>query len=104
MCLLDSRADGQHYLQIDWPLRKTFTLGVCNVKADSLVNPRNILLPPLQIKLGLMKNFVKALDKDGQSFRFLQTKFPYVSDAKLLAGVFDGLQIRELMKDSSFRL
>ena len=49
-----------------------------------------------------MKNFVKALDKDGQSFRFLQTKFPYVSDAKLHAGVFDGPQIRELMKDSSF--
>ena len=49
-----------------------------------------------------MKNFVKALDKDGQSFRLLQTKFPYVGDAKLRAGVFDGLQIRELMKDSSF--
>ena len=72
------------------------------MKADSLVNPRNILLPPLHIKLGLMKNFVKALDKDGQSFQFLQTKFPYVSDAKLCAGVFDGPQIRELMKDSSF--
>ena len=49
-----------------------------------------------------MKNFVKALDKDGQSFRFLQTKFPYVSDAKVRAGVFDGPQIRELMKYSSF--
>ena len=49
-----------------------------------------------------MKNFVKALDKDGQSFLFLQTKFPYVSDAKLRTGVFDGPQIRELMKDSSF--
>ena len=49
-----------------------------------------------------MKNFVKALDKDGQSFRFLQTKFPYVSGAKLRAVVFDGPQIRELMKDFSF--
>ena len=86
----------------DWPVRETFTPVVCNVKADSLVNPRNILLPPLHIKLGLMKNFVKALDKDGQSIRLLQTKFPYVSDSKLRAGVFDGPQIRELMKDSSF--
>ena len=33
---------------------------------------------------------------------FFQTKLPYVSDAKLRAGVFDGPQIRELMKDSSF--
>ena len=102
LCLWDSQAAGQHYLQRDWPVRETFTPGVCNVKPDSLVNPRNILLPPLHKKLGLMKNFVKALDKDGQSFRFLHTKFLYVSDAKLRAGVFGGPQIRELMKDSSF--
>ena len=37
-----------------------------------------------------MKNFIKALDKDGQSFQFLQTKFQHVSDAKLHAGVFAG--------------
>ena len=49
-----------------------------------------------------MKNFVKALDKDGQSFRFLHTKFPYVSDAKFRAGVFDGRQTPDLIKDSSF--
>ena len=90
------------YRQRDWPVRETFTPGVCNVKADSLVNPRYILLPPLQIKLGLMKNSVKALNKNGQSFRFLQTKFPYVSDTKFCAGVFNGPQIRELMKDSCF--
>ena len=66
LCLWDSRTDGQHCLQRDWPVREIFTPGVCNVKADSFVDPRNILLPPLHIKLGLMKNFVKALDKDGQ--------------------------------------
>ena len=49
-----------------------------------------------------MKNFVKTSDKDGSSFQLLQTKFPHVSDAKLRAGVFDGPQIRELMKYSSF--
>ena len=49
-----------------------------------------------------MKNFVKTLDKDVQSFRFFQTKFPYVSNAKLRAGVFDGPQIHELMKNFSF--
>ena len=38
LCLWDSRVDGQHYLQRDWPVRETFTPGVCNVKADSLVN------------------------------------------------------------------
>ena len=43
-----------------------------------------------------MKNFLKSLDKDSLSFQFLQTKFPYVSDAKLCAGVFDGPQLCEL--------
>ena len=60
LCLWDSRADGQHNLQRDWPVRETFTPGVCKARADLLVNPRNILLPPLHIKLGPMKNFVKA--------------------------------------------
>ena len=46
-----------------------------------------------------MKNFVKALNKDGPSFKFLQNKFLYMSDATLRAGVFDGPKIRELMKD-----
>ena len=49
-----------------------------------------------------MKNFVKYLNKDGPSFQFIQTKFQYVSDAKLRAGVFDGPQVRELLKDSTF--
>ena len=29
-CLWDSRADGQHYLQKDRPVRETFIPGVCN--------------------------------------------------------------------------
>ena len=49
-----------------------------------------------------MKNLVKALNKDNPSFKFLRSKFPAVSDAKLGAGVFNGLQIRKLMKDSTF--
>ena len=49
-----------------------------------------------------MKNFVKAMDREGRSFTFLEQKFPRVSFEKLKAGNFDGLQIRELMKDSTF--
>ena len=32
----------------------------------------------------------------------METKFPKVSDAKLSAGIFDGPQIRMLMKDHNF--
>ena len=71
-------------------------------KISPLVEPHKILLPPLHIKLGLMKNFVKAMDRKGKGFTFLQQKFPRVSLEKLKAGIFDGPQIRELMKDSTF--
>ena len=49
-----------------------------------------------------MKNFVKALNKEGQAFKYIQQKFPQISDAKLNAGIFDGLQIRTLLKDKKF--
>ena len=32
-----------------------------------------VLLPPFHIKLGLMKNFVKALHKNGAAFQHLST-------------------------------
>ena len=98
----DSRADNRHYTQISWPSRISFTPGLENVKSAYLVDPQNILLPPLYIKLGLMKNYIKALDKDGPTFNFLPMKFPPISKAKLRAGVFDGPQIRELTKDEGF--
>ena len=43
-----------------------------------LVLPENIFLPPLHIKLGLMKNFVKGKDKTGRGFQYLRNKFPNV--------------------------
>ena len=64
-----------------------------------MVDPKNVLLPPLHIKLVLMKNFVKALNKGNPSFKFHQSKFPAVSNAKHGAGVFNGSQIRELIRD-----
>ena len=62
------------------------------------VPPENLLLPPLHIKLGLMKKFLKAMSKEGQAFKYLFQKFPQISDAKLHAGIFDGSKIRTLLK------
>lgn len=102
LCLWDSRADKQHYVQRDWPARTHLEPGSHNVLSRNLVDPQKILLPPLHIKLGLMKNFVKALDKKGRAFAFIKDKFSRISEAKLEAGIFDGPQIRELLKDSKF--
>ena len=64
-----------------------------NIQSHPLIEPNKILLPPLHIKLRVMKNFVKAMDREGSRFAFLQ-KFLWISIEKLKAGVFDDPQIR----------
>ena len=49
-----------------------------------------------------MKNFVKALHKNGAAFQHLSTVFPGLSAAKLKEGIFVGSQIREVLKDTDF--
>ena len=61
-----------------------------------------IILPPLHIKLGIMKQFVKAHTKDGDCFKYICTKFPGSTIEKLKAGIFDGPQIRTLINDRDF--
>ena len=66
--------------------------------------PSKIILPPFLIKIGLMNNFTKALDIGGKAILFLKSKFPYKIEAKLKAWIFDGQQIRELIRDRSFEI
>jgi len=61
-----------------------------------------ILLPPLHIKLGLMKNFVKAMDRTGSAFKHLAEKFPRLSEAKMNEWGFVGPHIRKLFRDDMF--
>ena len=49
-----------------------------------------------------MKGFVKVIDREGSGSAFPQEKVPQISMEKLKAGIFDGLQIKELMKDPIF--
>ena len=73
--------------------------GKKNVINPPLVLPKKIYLPPLHTKLGLMKTFVKGMDKTGHGFQYVRNKFPNVNDAKVKEGIFIGPQIRELMQD-----
>ena len=41
------------------------------------------MLPPLHITFGVMKNFVKVMDRDSSEFAFLQEKLPLLSIEKL---------------------
>ena len=73
-----------------------------NVQHPTLAEWHKILLPTLHIKLGLMKNLVKNMDRTGWAFQYLVEKFPRLSEAKIKEGVFVGPQIRRLFRDDMF--
>lgn len=102
LCLWDSRDRENHYKKKVWEKRTEHKPGLKNVIHDPLVEPSKVLIPPLHLKLGMMTQFVKALDKEGDCFQYLEEKFPEISDAKLQAGVFDGPHIRTLFRDEKF--
>lgn len=102
LCEWDSRDKEYHYEQKDWALRTTRESGVKSIKYPPLADPSKILLPPLHIKLGLMKNFVKAMDRSGRGFQYLKEKFPKLSEAKIKEGIFVGPQIRSVFRDVAF--
>jgi hypothetical protein len=73
-----------------------------NVINEPLVARVRIILPPLHIKVGLMKQFLKALNKDGLCIQYIVHKLPGLTMGKLKAGIFDGPQIRQLINDPHF--
>ena len=82
LCEWHSRDKKNHYVNKLWPKRTSLTPGEKNVVTPPLVFPEKIYLPPLHIKLGLMKNFVKGMDKTCRGFEYVRNKFPNVSDEK----------------------
>ena len=102
LCLWDSRDIKAHYQKQVWPKREEFVVGEKNVKNIPLINQKKILLPPLHIKLGLIKQSVKALDKDGAAFKYLQNLFSKLSEAKVKGGVFIGLEVKLILKSDEF--
>ena len=87
MCLWDSRAKQQHWIKKCWPTRNALKVGEENIIREPLIEREKIMLPPLHIKLGLMKQFVKALNKNGGCFKYLCRFFPRLSLEKLQAGI-----------------
>ena len=65
LCEWDSRDKKNHCVNKLWPKGTSLTSGGGDVVNPPLVLPEKIYLPPLHIKLGLMKNFVKGVDKIG---------------------------------------
>ena len=52
----------------------------------------------------MMKQFVKALNKESDCFKYVCGVFQALRSEKLRVGIFDGSQIRRLMNDKRFVL
>ena len=87
LCEWDSRDKKHHYIKKEWPKSESITPGQKNIVHPSLVNSDMIILSSINIKLGIFKNFVKALDKNGAGFHYLKQRFPRVSDSKIKEGI-----------------
>ena len=50
-----------------------------------------------------MCQVVKALPYEGEYFKYICRVFPQLTTEKLKAGIFDGPQVRQLLKDSDLQ-
>ena len=80
-------------------MRESSVPGENCVRNQLLVDEDKILLPPLHIKFGSMKNLVKDTNKPGKCFEYLREKFPKISDAELKRNMFIGPKIPEIIND-----
>lgn len=87
LCLWEGRSRDLHYTDHKWPARVIYKLGHDSIDHMPLVPSSKIIIPPLHIKLGLIRNFVRALDSEGTAMKYLRTIFPKLSNAKIDAGI-----------------
>lgn len=86
LCDWNSREKGNHYEMNEWKMREESIHRDANVIRAPLVPKEKILLPPLHVKLGIVKNFVKQIAKRGEVIAVLRMIFPRLSEAKLSNG------------------
>ena len=60
------------------------------MKLAPLVDAKKVLFPPLLIKLGFIKKFVRKMNPEGEMFKHIQELFPKLSEAKVRDGIFVG--------------
>ena len=101
MCLWQSRKKNR-YGHADWPFRTSHVVGKENQKSKPLILQNRILLPPLHIKLGIVKNFITSILSNLSAAERLHTLFPNLSGMKLKAGVLTGPDIKKLVNDEIF--
>lgn len=87
-CNWDSRSPNQ-YEKRDWEPRDLNNQRELNLVNEPIIhNHKDILLPPLHIKLGIAKKFIeRAVLNDPEVFTCLKQIFPKISNDKIKAGM-----------------
>lgn len=87
LCLWEGRKTEKHYTDHAWPPRLLYDPAAKqSIDFMPLVPASKIILPPLHIKLGLIRSFIIALNRDGGAFDVLKEIFPGLSQGKIAAG------------------
>lgn len=86
LCDWDSRYKGDQYTNHTWKCRELSEHVNANVIHDPLVPQNKVLLPPLHVKLGIVKSFLKTVAKRQEVYTVLAQIFPRLSESKLREG------------------
>lgn len=86
ICDWDSRYKGDQYSNHTWKERALSKHTNANVIQEPLVPQDKVLLPPLHVKLGIVKSFLKTVAKRKEVNVVLAQIFPRLSESKLKEG------------------
>jgi hypothetical protein len=92
LCEWDSGDTKYHCIHKQWPERESPILRQKNVVNTRLIIPEKVYLPPLHKKLGVVKNFVKAMDQNSPGFVYLKYSSPEINGAKIKKKFFVALK------------
>ena len=84
------RAAATTELKKKWSLCSETTQGRKNVAHPALVDKSKIYVPQLNIKLRLIKIFVKSMVKESEWVGYLRQKLPEIRAAKIKDRIFVG--------------
>lgn len=71
LSLQNSEGKKNHWAQKEWRKSDSMAVGKEYIINTPIVGREKIILPPLHVMLDLMKQFLKALNKDGLCFAYM---------------------------------
>jgi hypothetical protein len=96
-----SEGEALPWIEMTVPRRNYSRSEECSTSSFSRQD--NKYLPQLHIKLGLIKIFVKATNKECEGFDHLKQKYPRIIEAKIKEDIFVGPQVKQLFQDPHFK-